>query len=194
MSAGVKEVVRIVAPIALNALVQAAEGLLSGVVYAEKRWALKARATAGTDDAAAMQEDLNTYVTTNFATSYGYYFQGLQSQPNPIGGKTPLVVSATADIVVSDPNTGINSIQNYMQTILQGSVKPSDSINIATNLASIFGDRFKEESLEWTPLMKRYNQPDGLIADTYMVTAAATDVNNNRAGIASYCYVAYTLS
>lgn len=194
MAAGVQEVVRIVAPIALEALVKAADALIAGDVYAEKRWALRASPFAGTDDAAQMQGDLNSYVTTNFASSYGYYFQGLQSQPNPIGGKTPLVVSATADIVVWDPTTGVNSIQSYMQTILQGSVKPTDSINIANNLAAIFGDRFKEESLEWTPLMKRYNQPDGLVADTYMVTAAATDANENRAGIASYCYVAYTLS
>jgi len=197
MAAGVTEVVRIIAPIALKVLVTAAESLLSGDVYAEKRWQfnqLRGIAAANPDDAATMQQDLNTYVTTNFATSYGYYFQGLQSQPNPIGGKTPMVVSATSDIVVWDPTTGVNSIQAYLQTILAGSVKPSDSINIATNLASIFTDRFQEESLEWTPLMKRYNQPDGLIADTFMVTAAATDANNNRAGIASYCYVAYSLS
>jgi hypothetical protein len=188
MSAGVTEVIKIVAPIALKALEVAAEALLAGPVYAGKR----RRAAVG-DPASTMEQDLSTYVETNFSTSYGYYYQALQSQPVAPTGKTATVVSATADIVVWDPQTGVSSITNYMQTILAGSVAPSDSINIGQNLAQIFTDRFKEESLEWTPLVKRFNQPDGLIADVYMVTSAAIDADNNRAGIASYCYVAYKL-
>jgi hypothetical protein len=189
MSVGIIEVVKIVAPLALQALITAAEALLNGPVYEGKR----KRPIAG-DDAATMEQDLAVYVTTNFASNYGYYYSGLQSSPNPIGGKTPVVVSATQDIVVWDPQSGVKSITNYLQTILANSISPQDSINIGKNLAAIFGERFKEESLEWTPLVKRYNMPDKLVADVYMVTAAAVDSNNNRAGIASYCYVAYTLS
>lgn len=198
MSAGVIEVVKIVAPIALDALIKAADALISGPAYAEKR-ILAARRTgrkgkvvaAAEGGAEKMVEDLTMYVTTNFATSYGYYWNGTQSQPVLPGGKTALVQAATSDIVVWDPNSGVSSITNYLQTILAGSIPPSDSINVGKNIAAIFTDRFKEESLQWTPLMKRYNQPDNLIVDVYMVTSSARDVNNQPAGIASYCFVAY---
>lgn len=197
MSAGIMEVVKIVAPIALEALIKAADALIGGPVYAEKRiYAAKRTRKGKPIEAAAgdpekMVEDLNMYVTTNFATSYGYYWNGTQSQPVLPGGKTGLVQAATSDIVVWDPGSGVSSITNYLQTMLQGSIPPSDSINIGGNLAAIFTDRFKEESLQWTPLMKRYNQPDSLIVDVYMVTSSARDANNQPAGIASYCFVAY---
>lgn len=191
MSAGIKKVIEIVAPIALGALIDAAEALIAGDVYAEKRKARKAFAASG--DPEKMVSDLNMYVTTNFATSYGYYFNGNQSLPTLPGGQTAAVLAASSDIVVWDPTSGVSSINAYLQTILAGSIPPSDSINIGKNLADIFTDRFKEESLQWTPLMKRYNQPDKLRVDSYMVTSAATDANNQRCGIAAYCFVAYNL-
>jgi hypothetical protein len=173
-------------------LIDAAEALIAGAAYAEKRKARKAFASSG--DPEKMVSDLNMYVTTNFATSYGYYFNGNQSQPTLPGGQIAAVSAASSDIVVWDPTSGVSSINAYLQTILSGSIPPSDSINIGKNLADIFTDRFKEESLDWTPLMKRYNQPDKLRVDSYMVTSAATDANNQRCGIAAYCFVAYNLS
>jgi hypothetical protein len=190
MSAGIQEVVKIVAPIALDALIQAATALIAGPVFDDKR---KHKRKGLGDPAETMVEDLNTYITTNFATSYGYYWNGTQSQPVAPSGKSAFVSAATTDIVVWDPTTGVSSIQSYMQSILSGSIPPSDSIAISANLATIFTERFAEESLEWTPLMKRFNQPDGLIADVYMVTSAAVDASGNRAGIASYCFVAYKI-
>ncbi|HUQ56253.1 hypothetical protein [Lentzea sp.] len=102
-------VVKILAPIALEALAKAAEALLAGAAYADKR---SATAAAAGDDGSIITADTWQYCETNFAS-------------------------------------------------------------------------------QWTPFSKRYNFPDGLIVDCYMVTAAAHDVDNNPAGVASYCFVAY---
>ena len=194
MSAGIAEVIKTVPHIQLQALIVAAEVLLDGAVYADKRRPLRPLAKVGDGDPTQMQQNLNTYITPNFASTYGYYFQGLQSQPRPIEGKTPQVVSSTADIVIWNPQSGVDGIQAYLQTILASSVRLQDIINISQNLASIFSDRFREEYLVWTPLTKRYHQPDNLVADIYMLTAAVADSNRQIVGIASYCHVAYMLS
>jgi hypothetical protein len=75
--------------------------------------------------------------------------------------------------------------------VFKDSIGASDSIEISQNLGTLFMDRFKEESLDWTPFSKRYNFPDKLIVDTFMVTASAHDEDDNPAGVASYCFVAY---
>jgi hypothetical protein len=154
------EIVKVVAPIALNALAAAAEALLAGVVYAEKRRKL-ARAPAD-DPVTTIQQDTGVYITTNFAWDPG--------------------------------EKGLSDIQKYLQDAFKGSLGVSDSIDISQNLAALFADRFQEYSQEWPPFTKRYNQPDKLIVDTYFVTASVTDQAGKRAGVASYCFVAYNLS
>jgi len=183
------EIVKVVAPIALNALAAAAEALLAGVVYAEKRRKL-ARAPAD-DPVTTIQQDTGVYITTNFASTFGYYYEGLRSQP--VSGALP--VAANQDLLTWDPGEkGLSDIQKYLQDAFKGSLGVSDSIDISQNLAALFADRFQEYSQEWTPFTKRYNQPDKLIVDTYFVTASVTDQAGKRAGVASYCFVAYNLS
>lgn len=184
------EIVKVVAPIALKALAAAAEALIAGAVYAEKRTSLK-KSTAGDDPVTTIQQDTGTYITTNFASTFGYYYEGLRSQP--VSGALP--VAANQDLLTWDPGEkGVSDIQTYLQNVFKGSIGVQDSIDISQNLAALFQDRFQEESLEWTPFTKRYNQPDKLIVDTYFVTASATDQGGNRAGLASYCFVAYNLA
>ncbi|GAA4440281.1 hypothetical protein ACFQV2_21925 [Actinokineospora soli] len=182
---GVTSVVKILAPIALEALAKAAEALLAGAAYAQHRARLDA--TGDEDDGSIISTDTWQYCETNFASQYGYYYQGLRSQPTT--GDLP--IAAAEDIIVWDKNNGISDITNYLQTVFKDSINPGDSIEISQNLGTLFADRFKEESLSWTPFSKRYNFPDGLIVDCYMVTASAHDVNDNPAGVASYCFVAY---
>jgi hypothetical protein len=184
MGQGVTTVVKILAPIALEALAKAAEALLAGAAYADKRSAATA---SGGDDGSIISTDTWQYCETNFASQYGYYYEGLRSQPTT--GDLP--IAAAEDIIVWDKNNGISDITTYLQTVFKDSIAPSDSIELSQNLGQLFAARFKEESLEWTPFSKRYNFPDGLIVDCYMVTAAAHDVDNNPAGVASYCFVAY---
>ncbi len=183
MGQGVTTVIKILAPIALEALAKAAEALLAGAAYADRR----PKAVASGDDGSIISTDTWQYCETNFASQYGYYYEGLRSQPTT--GDLP--IAAAEDIIIWDKDNGISDITTYLQTVFKDSLAPSDSIELSQNLGTLFADRFKEESLDWTPFSKRYNFPDGLIVDCYMVTASAHDVKDNPAGVASYCFVAY---
>lgn len=198
MTTTVTEIVKVVGPIALKGLAAAAEALIAGAAFDAQKSGRDLRIRALTDEfdsagseagnMATISNDTQTYVTSNFATSFGYYYAGLTSKPT--SGALP--IAATDDLVVWDPSEqGVSDIQKYLQTIFKGSIQPGDSISISQNLGQIFDQRFKETSLQWEPLMKRFNQPDGLIIDTYMVTASVRADNGKKAGIARYAYVAY---
>ncbi|WP_347352673.1 hypothetical protein [Intrasporangium sp.] len=189
MGQTVKEVIKVVAPIALEALATAAEALLAGEATstAVGRLPEKRPPAAAGDPGSVITTDTWQYCEANFATQYGYYYQGLRSQP--VTGDLP--IAAAEDIIVWEKQNGISDIQSYLQSVFKDSINAGDSIELANNLGTLFQQRFGEESLEWTPFSKRYNFPDGLIVDAYMVTAAAHDVNDNPAGVASYCWVAY---
>lgn len=189
MGQTVVEVVKIIAPIALDALAKAAQALLAGEATQAAVANLPGRRAAASadDDGSIITTDTWQYCGANFATQYGYYYEGLRSQP--VTGDLP--IAAAEDIIVWETKNGITDIQNYLQTVFKDSINPSDSIELSQNLGSLFQERFGEEALSWTPFSKRYNFPDGLIVDTYMVTAAARDVDNNLAGVASYNFVAY---
>jgi mannitol-1-phosphate/altronate dehydrogenase len=186
MGRSITKVIEIIAPIALKALAESAEALISGGALDENVLA-RFRDQSDADFGSTIYNDTSAYISTKFANTYGYYYQGLRSKPET--GTLP--VAAGMDIVVYDPGKGISNINDYLQTVLQDSISTSDSIELAQNLSQLFQERFKEESLEWTPFNKRYNYPDETIVDMYMVTSAARDVNNNLAGIATYCFVAY---
>ena len=183
MGQTVVEVVKVIAPIALQALATAAQALLAGEASQAAVAALpeKKPAAPSEDFGAIISTDTWQYCETNFATQYGYYYAGLTSQPTT--GDVP--VAAAEDIIVWEQSNGITDIQNYLHTVFQ------DSIALSKNLGTLFQLRFGEEALDWEPFSKRYNFPDGLIVDVYMVTASARDTNNNPAGVASYCFVAY---
>jgi hypothetical protein len=183
MGKGVTKVVEVIAPIALNALLQAAEALIADDVQLV--------AASADDDGVGEQlyGDLTQFVNSSFANTYGYFYQGLRSEP-------PRAVPSAADqdIIVWQSNNNLGNIQAYLQTVFQDSIPPGDAIEVANNLSTLFADRFKEESLSWTPFNKRYNLSDGTIIDSYMVTSAARDAQNNLAGIAVYAFVSYKIS
>lgn len=189
MGQTVVEVVKVIAPIALSALADAAQKLLAGDAArdAVARLPQQRVAAAADDPGAVITTDTWQYCEANFAAQYGYYFQGLRSQP--VTGDLP--IAAAEDIIVWEQKNGITNIQQYLQTVFKDSISGPDSIELANNLGQLFQLRFGEEALTWTPFSKRYNFPDGLIVDVYMVTAAARDVDDNLAGVASYCFVAY---
>jgi hypothetical protein len=189
MGQTVVEVVKVIAPIALQALAAAAQALLAGEASQEAvaRLPHQEPLAAADDFGSIISTDTWTYCQTNFATQYGYYYAGLTSQPTT--GDLP--VAAAKDIIVWEQKNGIADIQTYLQTVFQGSIAAGDSITLAQNLGTLFQMRFGEEALDWEPFSKRYNFPDGLIVDVFMVTASARDTDNNPAGVASYCFVAY---
>lgn len=183
-------IVDIIKPIALQALEVAAEALVAGAVYQDIK--LKGKKvkvlTAGDDDPVAVIEtDTFQYCETNFASTYGYYYEGLRSQP--VTGDLP--VAGNEDIIVWDKDNGLSDIQKYLQNEFKDSISPGDSIEVANNLAALFLERFQEESLEWTPFVKRFNMSDGLIIDCYVVTSSAENAQGDLSGLVSYCWVAY---
>lgn len=189
MGQTVKEVIKIVAPIALQALASAAEALLAGdaIQAAAANLPTPKRDKSAGDPGSIIETDTWQYCETNFSTTYGYYYAGLTSKP--VTGDLP--IAAGEDIIVWETSNGISNIQSYLSTVFKDSISDADSIELSKNLGTLFQQRFAEESLDWTPFSKRYNFGDSLIVDVYMVTAAAHDVNDNPAGVASYCWVAY---
>lgn len=192
MAATVGAVVKIIAPIALEALAKAAQALLAGgaTQSAVERLPNRTTALSSDDPGTIITTDTWQYIQANFATQYGYFYEGIRSQP--FTGDLP--VAAALDIIVWEQSNGVSDIQAYLQTVFKDSINDSDAIEISNNLRTLFKQRFGEESLEWTPFSKRYNCRDGLIVDTYMVTAAVHDVKDKPAGVASYCFVAYNHS
>jgi len=189
MGQTVKEVIKVVAPIALQALATAAEALLAGdaIQAAIRNLPTKQQPALVGDPGSTIETDTWQYCETNFSTTYGYYYAGLTSKP--VTGDLP--IAAGEDIIVWETTNGVTNIQSYLSTVFKDSISDSDSIELSKNLGTLFQQRFGEESLEWTPFSKRYNFGDNLIVDVYMVTAAAHDVNDQPAGVASYCWVAY---
>lgn len=188
MGKSVTEVVKIVAPIALEALAEAAEALLAGAPLEAEVAARVAALDDPSDWGSTIYNDTSSYITTQFANTFDYYYAGLASKP--LTGTLP--VAAGMDIVVYDEHNELSDINGYLQAVFKDSLSPADSIELANNLSTLIADRFKEESLEWTPFDKRYNFPDNVIIDTYMVTACAHDTGNDLAGVVTYCFVAYS--
>ncbi|MFB9991911.1 hypothetical protein ACFFLM_08020 [Deinococcus oregonensis] len=189
MGKTVTEVIKIVAPALIQGLATAAENLLAEVgQQAKGKLHLMSGPLSDQDYGTVIFDDTSQYITSQFANTYGYYYEGMRSQP--VTGALP--IAASLDIIVYDPNSGLGNIQDYLQQVFKDSISPSNSIEIANNLSQLFLARFKELDLSWTPFNKRFNFPDGTMVDCYMVTAAARDTTNNPAGVVTYCFVAYS--
>lgn len=198
-SGNVVDVIKRVSAVALPVLVDAAKELIAGEAYAAQRAVLRQayRQKNFTDQNAAetIGNDTDTYVQTNFANTFSYYYAGLSSQPALANA---VVVAANDDILIWDPHVqgSLSDIDKYLQLEFSGSVPPSISIQLAQNLSGIFEERFKESSLSWTPYIKRYDYPgtQRLIVDVYFVSACVKDNTNSKTGgIVRYCFVAYNI-
>lgn len=189
MGAKVVEVIKVVAPLALEALAKAAAALI-----AESNLAVTAYSEiVGVDpeqDGEIIQKDTTTYVNTKFADNYRYFYKGLGSSPPH--AQFP-ILGGTEDIIIWNPSKNETSdIQAYITNVMQDTLPDQDVIEVAGNLATLFQARFKDIELSWTPFNKRYNLSDsGVIIDLQMVTAAGYDSGENPVGVATYCFVAY---
>jgi hypothetical protein len=197
-SSKVVDIIKQVSAVALPVLVDAAKQLISGDAYAAQRALLReatAKLSGGRSPAEIIGDDTDTYVRTNFANTFGYYYAALQSQPTIANA---VVIAANDDILIWDPHVqgGLHDIDNYLQAEFADSLPASDSINLAQNLSTIFSERFKQSSLTWEPFSKRYNfqGKQNLIVDVYFVTACVQDSTNTKTGaIVRYCFVGYTI-
>ena len=184
MVATVIEVVKVIAPIALEALAKAAIKLVSD----EAPQAVVPMGIGPEGWGATIDKDTDAYNTNKFASDYMYYYAALGSQP--ANGGT--VIGASDDIIVWDPAKNENSdITAYITNIFKDTLAPADSIQITQIVSSLFKTRFGEVDLSWTPLSKRFNMPSGLIVDMEMVTAGGFDTKHRPLGVARYCFVAY---
>jgi hypothetical protein len=189
MGRKVVDVIKVVAPLALEALAKAAAALI-----ADSDLAVAGHSEIiGADpeqDGQIVQRDTTTYVNTKFADNYRYFYKGLGSSPPH--AQYP-ILGGTEDIIVWNPAKNETSdIQSYITTVMQDTLPDADVIEVAGNLSTLFQARFKDVELSWTPFNKRYNLIDtGVTIDLQMVTAAGYDSGNNPVGVATYCFVAY---
>lgn len=189
MGETIVEVVKVIAPIALDALAQAAISLIAADPKMSKKVAIQKITGDPETDGQIIDTDTTSYITTQFGNTFGYFYEGLRSQPT--SGALP--IAADQDIIVWNPaKNEVTDINAYLTAVFKDSLSPSDAIEASQNLSSIFQAKFTEVDLSWNPFDKRYNFPDGTIVDMFMVTAAGYDANNNTMGIVNYCFVAYT--
>src|SRR3954467_718478 len=104
-SGTVVDIIKKVSAVALPVLVDAAKELISGEAYAAQRALLRqASVKISLDDQSAAEtigNDTDTYVQTNFANTFGYYYAGLTSQP---ALSNAVVTAANDDILIWDPH------------------------------------------------------------------------------------------
>ena len=195
----VVDIIKKVSAVALPVLVDAAKELIAGEAYAAQRALLRQASPqknlTDQNSAGIIGNDTDTYVQTNFANSFSYYYAGLGSQPALANA---VVTAANDDILIWDPHVqgGLSDIDKYLQLEFKDSLPPSISIQLAQNLSAIFEERFKESSLSWSLFIKRYDFPgtQRLIVDVYFVSACVKDSTNSKTGgIVRYCFVAYTI-
>ena len=192
------EVVKVLAPLALQQLANAAANLESGEDFAAAKTPRRSvrLVESPADLGDTMFNDTSEYVTNRFSTNYGYFYSGSASVPANGG----IVVAGAQNIICWDPSKNEESdIQKFVSDQLQGTFPAGITIQVAQNLSNIFKERFTAVDLGWTPLDKRYVLPFSesgtnqiLFIDMEMVTSAGYDPNNNPIGVATYVYVAYT--
>lgn len=189
MARTIVEVVKVVAPVALDALAKAAAELIAGT----ELLSLSASAQSGDpqNDGAIISNDTAQYNSLQFSKNYRYFYKGTGSTPPNF--QAP-IIGATEDIIVWDPAKNETSdVEAYLQSVFQDTLPDSDTIEVAGVISTLFKARFGEIDLSWTGFNKRFNLSDGIIIDLQMVTSAGYDGNNNPLGVASYCFVAYKM-
>ncbi len=191
MGQTVVEVVKVVAPVALQTLAEAAGKLISGQARSTASFAkLNDQSNGG-----IIFADTVKYVNDQFSSDYRYFYKGAGSKP-PFADPLVPIIGASEDIMVWDPSKNSNvDIKAYMQKVFKDTLPDSDAIEVAENISDLFEARFTEVDLSWSPFSKRYNMSGtpNYIIDLEMVTAAGYDENNKPLGIATYCFVGYAL-
>jgi len=189
MGIAIEEVVKVVAPIALEALAKAATKLLDDTNIQSSGYSTPI-GQYPEQDGEIIKTDTTAYINNKFADNYRYFYKGLGSSPPDV--KYP-IVGATEDIMVWNPSKNeMSDIEGYIKKVLEDTLPDSDVIEVAENMADLFQARFQEVDLSWTPFNKRYNlKESGTIVDLQMVTAAGKSTEEKPLGIASYCFVAY---
>jgi hypothetical protein len=122
----VVDIIKKVSAVALPVLVDAAKELIAGEAYAAQRALLRQASPqknlTDQNSAEIIGNDTDTYVQTNFANSFSYYYAGLGSQPALANA---VVTAANDDILIWDPHVqgGLSDIDKYLQleSLLQNS-------------------------------------------------------------------------
>jgi hypothetical protein len=139
------------------------------------------------------------YVTTNFADQFGYLYNAASSAPPNISGP---VLAAGTDTVVYEPSSSpTTDIENYLQNVFTGSLPQTDVITLAQNLNNLVVADFNKDLSAWVTFTKRFNLPattnpagPPVTVDLNMVYSCQQGTDNKCVGIATYCFVAYSVS
>jgi hypothetical protein len=187
MARTIVQVVKVVAPIALQALAESAANLLSGTKIESQTEFLKSESPQ--DDGSIISRDTAHYNNLQFSVNYRYFYKGTGSTPPAF--QAP-IIGAAEDIIVWNPvKNETSDVKAYLQTIFKDTLSDDDTIEVSDVIGDLFTARFKEPDLSWTPLNKRFNLSSGVTIDLQMVTSAGYDQDKNPLGVAAYCFVAY---
>lgn len=188
------DVINVIAPIALDALVKAAANLAetTGVpVYVVDETAI----TPGEQ----MFENLSRAASSRWSSHFNYFYRGNASRcPVGDGSKTTRAINSGSDLLVYDESQGqMPNVDGYLKALFQATALSDNSaIALADNINELLKDRWTEISLDWQPLEKTYaslvdNNGDIVNIDVLLFTACAEDANGANAGLVFYMFTFY---
>lgn len=206
----VVDIVKTVAPIALDALIKSAENLAGqssvqrqlasalGNVGAQLSGGRLALAVSdGPPDSSQLFNDLTEAATTLWQDRFYYFYKGNGSQCL-VGNKITRAINSGSDLVIYDKSQGQQpDVKGYLTKIFEDTaLSDQATIELVNNLNGIIQARWTEESLDWTPLTKSYANLQGgdgstMNIDMLLYTACAADATNNLAGLAFYMFTYY---
>lgn len=180
------DIIKVIAPIALDALVKAAASLGTQV----RGFALKAP-VYDISPSEQMFQSLSSAGSTLWQNNFDYFYAGNASRCLQPDGQTSVkATNAGTDLLVHDASQGqVPNVNQYITTVLKGTPLSDQSvIMLAQNISDLFSQRWTEISLDWQPFFKTYNLNDSsgstIGVDLLMYTACAQDANNSIAGLA----------
>ena len=189
-SATTTDIIKVVAPIALQALVTAANGLIDG----DRQIRPLVNDPVGSQLFTTMSEAGSNLWGNNF----GYFYQGNTSRCVLPDGKTVKALNSGSDLIIYDQTQGqMPNVEGFLKALFQATaLQDSSAILLSNNLTTILTDQWTEESLDWAPLTKTYaqltdDQGNTVNVDMLLYTACAEDVNNNLAGLAYFMFTFY---
>lgn len=189
----VVDIVKVVAPIALDALIASAQSLAEDSGLGAHN--MEELAVSPSEQ---LFQNLSRAGSTLWANDFNYFYKGKGGYV-PIGpNKFALVINAGSDLLIYDKTQGqMPDVNGYLQSLFKDTALSDPSaIELAGNINSIINDRWSEVSLDWQPLQKTYdsltdNNGNTVAIDMLMYTACAQDQSGNTAGLAYYMFTFY---
>ncbi|MDC0668669.1 hypothetical protein [Nannocystis radixulma] len=186
--------IKVIAPIALDALVKAAANLAESTgapVYVVDDTAIT--------PSEQMFENLSRAASSRWSSHFNYFYRGNASRcPVGDGSHTTRAINSGSDLLVYDESQGeMPDVDGFLKALFKDTaLSDMSAIALADNINELLKDQWSEISLDWQPLEKTYadlvdNNGDVVNIDVLLFTACADDVNGNIAGLVFFMFTFY---